>query len=35
MLGKTGVKGGEVVILSRDTRGSSGVGVEDFSIDSL
>ncbi len=30
-----GVEAGEVIILSRDSRGSSGVGVEDFFIDPL
>src|SRR6266853_6590305 len=35
MLGKTRVEGGEVIVLSRDTRGSSGTGMEDFSIDPL
>ncbi len=29
------MKAGEVVILSRDSRGSSRVGMEDFSIDPL
>ena len=31
-LGEVGVKGGEVVILARDTGGSCRPGVEDFSI---
>ncbi len=29
------MKGGEVIVLSRDARGSSGVGMEDLSIDPL
>jgi len=35
MLGKVGVEGGEVVILSRDARASSRMGMEDLSIDPL
>jgi len=35
VLGEMQVEEGEVVILFRDARGSSGTGVENFSIDSL
>jgi|SRR5216683_2030682 len=35
MLSEMGVVGGEVIILSRDARGSSRAGMEDFSVDSL
>jgi len=32
MLGKVGVEAGEVVVFLRDSRDSSGAGMEDFSI---
>ncbi len=35
MLGKVGVEAGEVIVLSRDSRGSGRAGVEDLSIDPL
>jgi len=35
MLSKMGVKGDEVIILSRDAEGTSGASMEDFSVDSL
>ena len=35
MLGKVGMEGGEIIVLSRNAGGSSRVSMEDFSIDPL
>jgi len=35
MLGEMRVEGGEVIVLSRDARGSSGAGMEYFSVNPL